>query len=136
MGSLAELSESMYKLTYGSTADLIPTPPSQAAADKLFAIVDAYKVLESRLRLAPDAHQDDVLAVVEQSAQLSEHVQTLINLYIDDAWEKDKTVEAARLNASGTLLYALEDAQKQVAFLLFDGCTPCKAEGSRIFKTI
>merc|ERR1711988_907973 len=67
-GSLAELSESMHKLTYGSTADLIPTPPSQSAADKIFAIVDAYKVLESRLRLAPDAHQDDVLAVVEQSS--------------------------------------------------------------------
>merc|ERR1712054_267108 len=136
MGSLAELSESMYKLTYGSTADLIPTPPSQAAADKIFAITDAYKVLESRLRLAPDAHQDDVLAVVEQSAQLSEHVQTLINLYIDDAWEKDKTVEAARLNASGTLAMAVELAQKQVALLQLTTCSACIAQGSKLANTI
>merc|ERR1719217_742810 len=58
-GSMAELSESIHKLTYGNTADLIPTPPSQPAANLLFAVTDAYKVLESNLKLAPNANQDE-----------------------------------------------------------------------------
>merc|ERR1719217_720652 len=86
--SLEELSESLHLLTYGNTAQNIPTPPSQKAADKLFAITDAYKVLEQVLKLAPDASIDDVNTVATQSEVLVEHIQELMDLYIDDAWEK------------------------------------------------
>merc|ERR1719487_1368249 len=54
-GSLAEMREALHRLTYGSTAHNIPTPPSQPAADKLFAVTDAYKGLEKLLMKAPDA---------------------------------------------------------------------------------
>merc|ERR1719310_1691000 len=135
-GSLEELSESLHLLTYGNTAQNIPTPPSQKAADKLFAITDAYKLLEEKLKLAPDASADDVTAVATQSEALVGHVQELMNLYIDDAWEKDKSVLGARLNASGTLNMIVERAQKQAIMLQFPGCVPCMAQGARIAETI
>merc|ERR1719310_2147873 len=135
-GSLEELSDSLHLLTYGNTAQNIPTPPSQKAADKLFAITDAYKVLEEKLKLAPDASADDVNTVATQSEVLVGHIQELMDLYIDDAWEKDKTVLGARLNASGTLNMIVERAQKQAIMLQFPNCAPCQAQGAKIPHTI
>ena len=71
-----------------------------------------------------------------KSEALVGHVQELMNLYIDDAWEKDKTVLGARLNASGTLNMIVERAQKQAIMLQFPGCVPCMAQGAKIAQTI
>merc|ERR1719217_1413452 len=134
--SIEELSESLHVLTYGNTAHNIPTPPSQAAADKLFAVTDAYKVLEAKLKLAPEASGDEVVAVATESEALVGHIQELMNLYIDDAWLKDKTVLGARLNASGTLNMVVERAQKQAIMLQFPACGPCIEQGEKLGQTI
>merc|ERR1719393_1208611 len=134
--SLEETRESLHVLTYGNTAHNIPTPPSQAAADKLFAVTDAYKVLESKLKLAPDASGDEVVAVATQSEALVGHVQELMNLYIDDAWLKDKTVLGAWLNASGSLNMVIERTQKQAIMLQFPACGPCLEQGAKLGESI
>merc|ERR1712100_509296 len=69
-GSLTEMREILHRLTYGSTAHNIPTPPSQPAANKLFGVVDAFKELELTLILANDATRDDVLLVATKSEEL------------------------------------------------------------------
>ena len=47
-GSIAALHDSVWLVTYGSTPDSIPTPPSQAASDKLFVITDAFTNLRKK----------------------------------------------------------------------------------------
>merc|ERR1719217_914345 len=135
-GSCAELKDSLHVLTYGNTAANIPTPPNQPAADKLFAITDAYTDLDSILQRTPDVTQEDVAAVATQSEALVEHIQELMNLYIDDAWEKDKTVLGARLNASGSLNMFIERAQKQVIMLQFPGSEEAMKQGAKIEETV
>jgi len=135
-GSCQHLSDSLHVLTYGNSARNIPTPPSQPAADKLFAITDAYTELEGFLKQAPDAPADVVLAVATKSEALVQHIEQLMHLYVDDAWEKDKTVLGARLNASGVLSMAVERAQKQAMMLRFSSCAACMAQGAKLGHTI
>merc|ERR1719217_1830224 len=93
--SMAAMSVSLHKLAYGDAAHNIHTPPSQAVSNKLFAIIDAYTTLAGKLSV--DKVDVDVLTeVATMSADLTGHMEELMALYIDDAWEKDKSVEGAK----------------------------------------
>jgi len=77
-----------------------------------------------------------VVAVATESEALVGHIQELMNLYIDDAWLKDKTVLGARLNASGSLNMVIERTQKQAIMLQFPACGPCLEQGAKLGESI
>eukprot|EP00929_Paragymnodinium_shiwhaense_P122713 TRINITY_DN9570_c0_g2_i2.p1 TRINITY_DN9570_c0_g2~~TRINITY_DN9570_c0_g2_i2.p1 ORF type:complete len:1321 (+),score=343.38 TRINITY_DN9570_c0_g2_i2:87-4049(+) len=133
--SLAALEQSLSLLKYGAISEAVPTPPSQALTDELFALGDAFEALRTKLQVS-DLGEVDVDEVITSSAALASRAAALAEVYVDAAWTMKPSVEGARLNASGTLLLIVERVQKQVMLLRFSDCAVCVAEGARLAESI
>eukprot|EP00929_Paragymnodinium_shiwhaense_P122716 TRINITY_DN9570_c0_g3_i2.p1 TRINITY_DN9570_c0_g3~~TRINITY_DN9570_c0_g3_i2.p1 ORF type:complete len:1317 (+),score=311.18 TRINITY_DN9570_c0_g3_i2:284-4234(+) len=133
--SLEALHDVVWSLKYGSTADGIPTPPTKALADTVFEMSDALDPFKSMLQV-DDLDEVVVDEVVAQSIILSNHALSLMGLYVDRAWEEDKTVKGIRLNASATLLQMVKRIEKQTVLLRYSDCPACLAEGAQIADSI
>ena len=78
----------------------IPPPPTQAISDRLMELNAKWVTMKAALEATPSL--ETLGAILSETANVVTAVNTLVQAFVDDAWEADTAVWGLEIKNSGT----------------------------------